>query len=50
MTGHRANWHAIAVDLGMTISLGFHLQNLGLTKHHAMKAYWVSEGIAPRIL
>jgi hypothetical protein len=23
---------------------------LCLTKHHAMKAYWVSGGIAPRIL
>jgi hypothetical protein len=24
--------------------------SLGLSKHHAMKTYWGSEGIAPRIL
>jgi hypothetical protein len=26
------------------------LKSLCLTKHHAMKAYWGSGGIAPRIL
>jgi hypothetical protein len=27
-----------------------HLKSLCLTKHHAMKAYWKSGGIASRIL
>jgi hypothetical protein len=27
-----------------------HIKSLCLTKHHAMKAYWGSGGIAPRIL
>jgi hypothetical protein len=39
----------VPLEIGMWSVVWGHIITNILTKHHAMKAYWVSGGIAPRI-
>jgi hypothetical protein len=41
---HNRNLKAMSQGKGRVVPI------IPLTEHHAMKAYWVSENIAPRIL